>query len=195
MAIGHENASNVLLIGAHQLGRRKPLFADYALPLPAQAQGGTLTQCGTLTLAELLGYVVQAEVLAFTERQSERRLLKVLSEAQLAHGLQVGKVSSGGSELEQAVDADQSLAIAVQAFRDGLYLVIVDTQEVRDLAEVLTLHANSRMSFVRPNRWAGPACAACLVVLRAPRGLVVRGAVANRRAAPRRLAAKHFGGD
>ena len=143
MAIGHENASNVLLIGAQQLGRRKPLFADYALPLPAQAQ------CGTLTLSELLGYVVQAEVLAFTERQSERRLLKALSPAQLAHGLQVGKVSSGGSELEQAVDADQSLAIAVQAFRDGLYLVIVDAQEVRDLTTVLTLHANSRMSFVR----------------------------------------------
>ena len=111
--------------------------------LPAQAQGGTLT------LAELLGYVVQAEVLAFTERQSERRLLKVLSEAQLANGLQVGKVSSGGAELAQAVDVDQSLAIAVQAFRDGLYLVIVDAQEVRDLATVLTLHANSRMSFVR----------------------------------------------
>lgn len=148
MAIEHENGSNVLLIGAQQLGRRKPLFADYALPLPAQAQG-TPTLGGTLTLGELLRYVVQAEVLAFTERQSERRLLKALSEAQLAHGLQLGKVSSGGAEPLQAVDADQSLAIAVQAFRDGLYLVIVDAQEVRDLAAVLTLHANSRMSFVR----------------------------------------------
>jgi hypothetical protein len=143
VAIEHENTSNALLIGAQQLGRRKPLFADYALPLPAQAQGGTLT------LGELLGYVVRAEVLAFSERQSERRLLKALSSAQLASGLQLGKVSSGGSELEQAVDADQSLAIAVQAFRDGLYLVIVDAQEVHDLSTVLTLHANSRMSFVR----------------------------------------------
>jgi len=132
-----------LVIGARQLGRRKALFADYELPLPAQALSSSLT------LAELLSHVVRAEVAAFSERQSERRLLKALSPADLAHGLHAGKVISGGSELNQPVDAETALATALQAFRDGLYLVVVDAQDVRDLATVLTLQANSRMCFVR----------------------------------------------
>jgi len=140
----------MLTISAKAMGRKKPLFDDYAVPPPAGLAAGK-----PLTLRDLLGHVVRAEVTAFQQRQAERRLLKALTARQIAEGLAAGKVQAGGSDLDQHVDTEQAVAAAIEAFADGLFLVVVDGNEVKDLDAALALTATSRLTFIRLTLLAG----------------------------------------
>jgi hypothetical protein len=140
----------MLTISGKAVGRRKPLFEDYSISPPAGVAGGQPT-----TLRELIGHVVRAEVAAFKQRQSERRLLKALTARQIADGLSAGKVDAGGSELDQNVDPERAVATAVEAFGDGLYFVIIDDQEIKELDRPVTLTDSSRLTFLRLTMLAG----------------------------------------
>ena len=50
---------------------------------------------------------------------------------------------------------EQALATALEAFEDGLYLVIVDGQELRQLDQQVFLQPESRVTFVRLIMLAG----------------------------------------
>jgi hypothetical protein len=136
----------MLLVQGKALGRKKPLFDDFSVPPPAT---------GHLTLRSLLGYVVRQEVAKFKTRQAERRLLRVLTERQIEEGLAKGKVDSGGSTLDQNVDVDAAVAAAIEAFQDGLYLVVLDEAELKDLDAPISLTEASRLTFIRLSLLAG----------------------------------------
>jgi hypothetical protein len=140
----------MLTVSAKAIGRKKPLFADYSVPPPAAVAAGQ-----PVTLRDLIGHVVRAEVAAFQQRQTERRLLKALTARQIAEGLAAGKVQAGGSNVEQHVDPEQAVATAVEAFADGLFRVVVDETEVKDLDGVVPLTASSRLTFLRFTLLAG----------------------------------------
>lgn len=140
----------MLSVSTRALGRKKPLFQDYAVAPPA-----ALTAGQPVTLRDLIGHVVRAEVAAFQERQAERRLFKALTARQIDDGLAAGKVQPGGSTLEQHVDPEQAVAAALEAFADGLFLVVVDDAEVKDLDAVVPLTAASRLTFLRLAMLAG----------------------------------------
>ena len=65
------------------------------------------------TLAELLTQIVTAEVSAFKARQADRRMTKVLGLVDIEAGVAIGKVSSGGSELDQVVDLQGAVETAL----------------------------------------------------------------------------------
>jgi hypothetical protein len=140
----------MLTISAKALGRKKPLFDDYSVPPPTALAAGQ-----PVTLRDLIGHVVRAEVAAFKQRQAERRLLKALTAKLIDDGLTAGKVQAGGSELDQHVDPDQAIATAVEAFANGLFLVVVDENEVKDLDSVVALTPASRLTFIRFTMLAG----------------------------------------
>jgi len=140
----------MLTISAKALGRKKPLFADYSVSPPDALSAGQ-----PVTLRDLIGHVVRAEVAACQQRQADRRLLKALTARQIDDGLAAGKVQAGGSELEQHVDPEQAVATAVEAFADGLFLVVVDETEVKELDSVVPLTAASRLTFIRFTMLAG----------------------------------------
>jgi hypothetical protein len=136
----------MLLVQGKALGRKKPLFDGFSVSPPAT---------GDLTLRSLLGHIVRQEVAAFKNRQAERRLLHVLTSKQIEEGLAKGKVDSGGSTLDQKVDVDASIAAAIEAFQDGLYLVVLDETEIKDLDAPVTLSETSRLTFIRLALLAG----------------------------------------
>jgi hypothetical protein len=140
----------VVTISGKALGQRKPLFADYAVPLPP-----TIATGDAITLRDLLGYVVRQEVEAFKQRQADRRLLKALTAKQIEEGLQKGKVQMGGSELQQEVDPQQAVATALEAFSDGLYLVVLDGEEQKELDQQVHLTETSKLAFIRMTMLAG----------------------------------------
>jgi hypothetical protein len=140
----------MLTISAKALGRKKPLFEDFSVPPPASLAAGQ-----PVTLRDLIGHVVRAEVAAFKQRQAERRLLKALTAKQIDEGLAAGKVQAGGSDLDQHVDPEQAVATALEAFADGLFLVVVDETEVKELDSVLPLTPSSRLTFIRFTMLAG----------------------------------------
>ena len=55
--------------------------------------------------------------------------MNILTEREIEEGLTKGRVDSGGRELHQMVDEEAALANALQAFEDGIYLVILDGEE------------------------------------------------------------------
>jgi hypothetical protein len=143
-------ACTMLTVSAKALGRKKPLFDDFAVPPPAAVAAGH-----AVTLRDLISHVVRSEVAAFKQRQTERRLLKALTARQIESGLAAGKVEAGGSDLDQDVEPEQAVAVAVEAFADGLFLVVVDETEVKNLDSVVPLTASSRLAFVRLTMLAG----------------------------------------
>ena len=71
----------------------------------------------------------------------EQRL--VLSAQQITDGAGRGKVDPAGKSIAQTIDTEEAVATALQAFEDGLYLVVIDESERRDLDERVSLSDGS----------------------------------------------------
>src|SRR3954469_450173 len=118
-----------MIVSARSAGAKGPLFADGAVPPPARPEHGD----GGLALRELIGHVVRAEVEAFRSRQEARRLDRVLTARQIEEGGGRGGGGAGGRGIVQKVDEEDAVGAALQAFEDGLYLVVIDGREHREL--------------------------------------------------------------
>jgi hypothetical protein len=132
-------ASPTLTISGKVLGKSQNLFTTWQMDLPVQSS----------TLEELLTEIVTTEVSAFQARQADRKLTKVLGLVDIEAGVAVGKVSSGGSELDQVVDVQGAVETALQAFKDGFYLVFIDDQQQEDLKATVALSSSSELLFLR----------------------------------------------
>lgn len=139
----------MLTVSAKAIGRKKPIVDDFSIPVPDALADRSFQ------LRDVIEHVVRAEVTAFRGRQAERRLLRALTAKQIDEGLATGKVSAGGSDLDQAVDVDQAVATALEAFADGLFLIVVDEVELQDLNAVVQLAESSRLTFIRLTMLAG----------------------------------------
>lgn len=110
---------------------------------------------GPLTLRDVLAHVVRHEVKRFRERQEANRLDRVLSARQIEQGEAKGAIRPEGRDVDQPVDDGEAVATAWQAFEDGLYLVIIDGEEYRQLDQPVSLGPDSRLTFVRLTFLAG----------------------------------------
>lgn len=141
----------MVMIAGRALGRKKPLFADFSIPIPPESSEG-----GGITLRQLIGRIVQDEVAAFQKRQQDRQFLRVLTEREIAEGAERGKIEMGESAIvPQKVDPAAAVATAVQAFEDGLYLIVIDENEQKDLEKEVFLQPESRITFIRLTLLAG----------------------------------------
>ncbi|MCK4658543.1 MAG: hypothetical protein KAV82_03385 [Phycisphaerae bacterium] len=139
-----------LLVSTRVFGKRKPLLDDFGVPPPAAVPGGD-----DLRLRDVIEHVVRHEVDEFKRRQSARRFDRVLSGAQIAEAATRGKVDPASKDFKQGVDMGAAVGNALQAFEDGLYLVIIDEVERRSLDEPVRLAENSRLVFIRLTFLAG----------------------------------------
>lgn len=139
----------MITISGKTLGKKKPLFADWSIPFPPDLGDGSLT------LRDLITRIVREEVKAFHERQQQRQLLLALTASDIDKGVVKGKIESGGREAKQEVDVEEAVGTALQAFEDGLYLVILDGEEQRQLEGQVFLKPDSQVAFVRLAMLAG----------------------------------------
>lgn len=127
------------------LGRTKPLFTDWRIPLPPELS----CDGNRLTLRELLKRIVLEEVEAFRTRQEQQRLTRVLTKAEIQQGVDLGKVDMGGRNLQQQVDPQVAVDNALQSFEDGFYFVFIDDEQQQDLDAEVYLKPNSHVTFLR----------------------------------------------
>jgi hypothetical protein len=140
-----------IVISGKAIGSRRPLFADYSIPLPPECQGE-----GGITLRQLIARVVRNEVEAFRQRQEDRQIFRALTARQIEEAAEKGKIEMGGSEVPvQSVDEEQAIATTCQAFEDGLFLVVIDGQDYRELDREVHVQPDSRVAFVRLTLLAG----------------------------------------
>lgn len=144
----------MLTIVGKALGRRKLLFDGFSVPPPAERGDGD-----PLRLRDLIEHVVRHEVAAYETRQAARRLDRVLSPGAIERGVERGKISPEGRDPKHRpaarVDHDAAVAAALEAFADGLYLVVIDDVEHRDLDGFIRLDDDSRITFLRLTFLAG----------------------------------------
>ncbi|MEZ6235178.1 MAG: hypothetical protein R3B68_13400 [Phycisphaerales bacterium] len=141
----------MLTIQGRSLGSKRPLFADWSIPIPPEVgEGGD-----GMTLRRLIEGVVRAEVAAFRTRAEARRVDRVFSRDDIAKGAAKGKVAPGATETPAEVDEAAAIEAALQAFEDGLYLVVVDAREIRRLDERIAVGPGSTVTFLRLTLLAG----------------------------------------
>jgi hypothetical protein len=139
------------VVGGKALGRKRPLFEDFSVPLPPRGAGDD-----AITLRDLIDSVVRGEVAAFHRRQDERRLLHALTAREIDEGAVRGKIAAGASEVEpQSVDVESAVAVALQAYEDGLYLVVIDGAQPESLDSEVFVRPDSRITFIRLTLLAG----------------------------------------
>ncbi len=127
------------------VGSRKPLFADWSIPLNPDDFGGG----EGMTLRDVIARVVAAEVEAYEKRREARRLDRVLSRGEIEQGAEAGAVRPEAREVSPAPDLEEAIGVALEAFEDGLYLVAIDGVEARDLDAQVYVKPDSRIVFVR----------------------------------------------
>lgn len=136
-------------IHGKSLGQKRPLFADFSVPLRGTAEVST-------TVRELIAEIVRDQVKQFDDRQKQRRFLRVLTERDIAEGVERGKIESGKTDVPlQPVDVEAAIETALLAFQDGLYLVVIDEENVKSLDERRVLRPESHITFVRLTLLAG----------------------------------------
>lgn len=140
-----------LTISGKTLGSRKPLFADWSIPFPPE-----WSDDGRLTLRDLIARIVRSEVRAFRERQVARRTFRALTARQITEQAEKGRIEMGSREIpDQVVDEEEAVAVAAQAFEDGIYLVLIDGEDQRELDREIHVKSDSQVAFVRLSLLAG----------------------------------------
>jgi hypothetical protein len=141
-----------MFIETRVVGKRARPLDGWAIPDLPGIDGG---DGGDLTLRALITRIVRAEVRAFEKREQARRLMRVLSDQQVADGAARGKVDPGGRPPTGPLEEDAAVGAALQGFEDGLYLVILDGEEQRELDKQVYVTPQSRLVFLRLTFLAG----------------------------------------
>ncbi len=135
-----------MYIETRTIGRKARPLDGWAIPNPPVDHEGDGSD---LTLRALIARVVRAEVAAFGQRERARRLVRVLSDTEISAGAERGKIDSGGRPTTGQVDVEHAVGAALQGFEDGLYLVILDGVELRDLDREVYVTPDSKLVFLR----------------------------------------------
>ena len=134
-----------ILVDGKVFGQKRPLFTDWHIELPPVNENNG----DRLKLRDLIRSIVDKEVDGFRNRQEDRRLARVMSRREITQGVEHGKVDPGEHDLEQFVDKEESVAVALQAFEDGLYFVFIDEVQQTNLNSEIFLKTNSKVVFLR----------------------------------------------
>ena len=100
-------------------------------------------------LEELLAAIVTQEVSAYNERRRETSLLPFLTPADIQEQSSTGKVGFGDISNRTEADVATAIEAARIGFKDGLYTVFLDDNELRALNELVRLTDTSTLTFIR----------------------------------------------
>jgi len=137
---------NRLVVRAKIVGRRGLSAAPVELDLGA----------AVVTVRDLLGTIVREQVDAFRNRKQEAKVLRILTERDLAEGLEVGRITSGDQKPDDRVpDTQRAIEAALTAFEDGFYYMFVNETQMERLDQVVDQGELTDVLFVRLTPLAG----------------------------------------
>ena len=133
-----------MIVETKLLGRRTP-FERRPIPLAGD----------THTLESLLTALVEHELSAYNERQASVGVLRVLTERELEGAALTGRVAISPQERAATVTPQEATRTALTAFRDGLYYVFLDDEQLTDLTVPVALRPDSTLLLLRLTALAG----------------------------------------
>lgn len=132
-----------LTLQLKRLGKKKVISVPYQLTTVP------------LTLKELIVTCVIKEIVQYNTRQTEQTLISFLTPPLIQEQVGSGKVTFGNLETSQLADADKAIERALLAHEDGLYVVFIDGNEMKNGDDAIHLKEGSEISFIRLTFLAG----------------------------------------
>ena len=132
-----------MIITGKALDSSEPLFEQLSISPPVACDG-------EITLGKLISHVVCEIVAGASATEHAQRFIRALtaSETELNAKRSVLKTSSD-TGCGQRLNVDQATAIVLKAFVNGLFLIVVDRAEQRELHKPVQLRPTSEMMFIR----------------------------------------------
>ncbi len=127
----------MLRIQLKRLGKKKVKHLDYTVEKTPK------------TLRELIEFCVQSEVKRYNEKRENVDLLSFLTPKDIQEQGEKGKISIGDIENKTLAIASEAITNAVQGFQDGLFVVFIDDDEIKEIDEPLSITPNSTIAFIR----------------------------------------------
>ncbi|MEY2194484.1 hypothetical protein AB7942_17340 [Neobacillus sp. BF23-41] len=108
------------------------------------------------TLRVLLTELVSIQVQEFNATtQTETNMVSFLTNEEIEQQVYAGKVGFGTKYSDQKADLQTAVRVAIQAFEDGLYRVVINEKESLDLDERLGLQEDDQLTFIKLTMLAG----------------------------------------
>ncbi|MGY3779534.1 hypothetical protein [Isobaculum melis] len=107
------------------------------------------------TLKELISELVEQNVEKYNEKPIEEHLFYYLLEEDLQSAAKNGKIDFGERKNKKEQPIEQAIENALLSFKDGLYLVFIEEQEVKDLEAPLIIEEGNVLTFIKLTMLAG----------------------------------------
>lgn len=107
------------------------------------------------TLRDVLAVLVRHELAQYERRRQSSQMLRILTPADLARGVDTGVYGREARALAAPVSEQEAIARAVEAFSDGLFFVFCDQRQIEDLDALIDPGAVGTMRLVRLVALAG----------------------------------------
>ncbi|MGX7418478.1 hypothetical protein ACWOFR_06690 [Carnobacterium gallinarum] len=126
------------------LGKRRPVL---------ELQTTELTKIRTLE--EILTELVTQNVTEFNQKPVDQLVFHYLIDNDLEEAAGNGKIGFGRKQSEKQQDVQLAIENALQSFKDGIYLVLINDQEITDLTTPLSLKEEDVFTFIKLTMLSG----------------------------------------
>ena len=127
----------MLRIQLKKLGKKKVKTIDFNI--------STLPK----TLQELIEVCVQTEVQTYNDKRQNLLLMPFLSAKEMQNQAEKGKISLGDIENKTLAVTEEAIANAIQGFKDGIFVVFINDDEIKDLQQPITINSDTIITFIR----------------------------------------------
>jgi len=134
-----------VFINVKSIGKRKPVLTKVPYELLSDIK----------TLKDLITTVVTKEVEKYNERGVDEMLIPFLTAAEITDQSTVGKVGFGRLYTDKKADLEKAITVALEAFEDGLFKVVINEVEIEGLDTQVSLQEHDMLTFIRLTFLAG----------------------------------------
>ncbi|MEW4924645.1 hypothetical protein [Algibacter sp. 2305UL17-15] len=100
-------------------------------------------------LKDLIVACVSSKVKQYNSKREHNHLLSFLTPSQIQEQSETGKIGFGDIDNFKMADEAESIETALQAYKDGLFLVFINDDEITALDEKITLTQDTPITFLR----------------------------------------------
>lgn len=122
------------------LGKKRPYIDKKEIELDIES---------SILMSDLLAKIVQQQVSAFNKRKEETTLLQVLSEKQIQHTAESGKVTFNEQYNLTKAEEEKAIETVWRAFEDGLIAFFINDIQQESMDEMITIQELDSIMIIR----------------------------------------------
>lgn len=106
-------------------------------------------------LKEAISEIVSKNVLEYNEKTQKKSIISFLTSEEIESQANIGKVGFGSIYNENKQSLEKAIDVALQAFEDGIYKVLINEDVIEELNSPINLKDGDIFTFIRLTLLAG----------------------------------------